>query len=291
MRLVATLLVRDEVDVVAATVEHHLAQGVETIIATDNGSVDGTREVLAEYEAQGVVRVRDEPEHDYRQSEWVTAMAREAAALGADWVVNLDADEFWRPRGRGRTLHEVFAEVPDEFGTVVTRRQDLIGRAATAGGWVRRLVWRDTLTLSSRGTPLAPKAAHRADLEVVVPQGNHGASGPTLGPASPVDPLVVLHVPLRSYAQFERKIVNGGSAYESNPDTPKELGWHWREDYQRYRAGTLPAVYRGRAASPRRIAAGVLRGRLVRDTSLRDDLSDLMGNAVRPDLLRRVLEG
>ena len=187
MRLMATLLVRDEVDVVAATVEHHLAQGVELVIATDNGSVDGTREVLAAYEAAGVMRLRDEPSHDYRQSEWVTAMAREAAALGADWVVNLDADEFWRPRDARRTLHEVLAEVPAEHGSVVTRRQDLVGPPAHDGGWVRRLVWRDTLTLSSRGTPLAPKATHRADPDVVVPQGNHGAQGPTLGPPAPED--------------------------------------------------------------------------------------------------------
>jgi hypothetical protein len=34
MRFVVTVMVRDEVDVIAAMVEHHLAQGVDMIIAT-----------------------------------------------------------------------------------------------------------------------------------------------------------------------------------------------------------------------------------------------------------------
>ena len=291
MRLVATLLVRDEVDVVAATIEYHLAQGVDLVLVTDNGSVDGTREVLAEYEHEGVVRVRDEPSHDYRQSEWVTSMARDAARLGADWVVNLDADEFWAARDSGATMREVLDGVPPQYGRVVTRRQDLVGRAVGAGAWPRRLVWRDTQTVSSRGTPLGPKVAHRADPDVVVPQGNHDAHGPRVGPPLPLDPLIVRHVPLRTFAQFERKIVNGGSAYESNPDLPVTLGWHWREDYATFHAGGLQAVYRSRSMTPRRLTAGLVRRRIVRDTSLHDGLQSLVGRAVRPDLLRRVLDG
>lgn len=99
MRLILTLLVRDEVDVVAAMIEHHLAAGVDHIIATDNGSVDGTMDVLSAYRAAGVVDVIWEPANTYAQAEWVTRMAQRAVeAHGADWVINADADEFWWPR-------------------------------------------------------------------------------------------------------------------------------------------------------------------------------------------------
>ena len=43
--LVLTLLVRDEADIVEANLDFHLSRGVDFVIATDNGSVDGSAEV------------------------------------------------------------------------------------------------------------------------------------------------------------------------------------------------------------------------------------------------------
>jgi hypothetical protein len=158
MRLVATLLVRDEADVVAATVEHHLDQGAAVVVATDNGSVDGTAQILQEYVEAGVVDLIHEPDQTYRQGEWVTRMARRAATHhGADWVVNVDADEFWVPVDRSRTLHDVLGELPEEYGRVRTRRTDMIGLRGSWGAWPRRLRWRNLHTVSERGTPLTPK--------------------------------------------------------------------------------------------------------------------------------------
>ena len=49
MRLVTTILVRDEIDIIRQHIEFHLRRGVDFVIATDNGSRDGTWEVLAEF--------------------------------------------------------------------------------------------------------------------------------------------------------------------------------------------------------------------------------------------------
>ena len=98
MTTVLTLMVRDEADIIAAMLEHHLAHGIDRILVTDNGSVDGTREILAEYARVAPVTVFDDPEHRKQQAEVVTRMARLAATEhGAHWVVNGDADEFLRP--------------------------------------------------------------------------------------------------------------------------------------------------------------------------------------------------
>src|SRR3954466_6004641 len=100
MKLVMTLLVRDEQDIVADNLDFHLAQGVDEVIVTDNGSEDATLEILRPYEERGAVRAISEPSDDSSQGRWVTRMARmEAADLGADWVINNDAHEFWWPRG------------------------------------------------------------------------------------------------------------------------------------------------------------------------------------------------
>ena len=54
MKLVMILLVRDGLAMVRENLDFHLANGVDYVIAIDNGSTDGTREILADYERLGV---------------------------------------------------------------------------------------------------------------------------------------------------------------------------------------------------------------------------------------------
>jgi hypothetical protein len=280
-----TLLVRDEADIVAATVEHHLAAGVDLIVATDNGSVDGTAEILAEYRDAGVVELHHEPGRDYRQGEWVTRMARRAAREhGADWVINADADEFlWADV----PLPAVFAEVSG--GGVVVPRDNLVAEPGRAGSWVDRLVLRDELSLSPRGTRIGAKFCHVADPEVTVAYGNHTAEGPRIGPASDGHPLRMLHVPDRGFAQYHRKIRNGGAAYAANTEVSAGVGWHWREDYDRMLTGTFEATYASRQRTREDVDRQLAAGGLVRDTRLRDRLPALVPTAVLPDRLCDVL--
>jgi hypothetical protein len=117
MKLVMTLLARNEADIIDAQIAYHLNTGVDFVIATDNRSLDGTTEILERYERAGVLHLLQEQGDDMRQDEWVTRMARLAATeFGADWVINADADEFWWPRGG--TLKQVLQVVPQRFGVV-----------------------------------------------------------------------------------------------------------------------------------------------------------------------------
>ena len=100
MRLVMTLKVRDEADIIEDNLRFHRAMGVDFFVVTDNGSVDGTSEILDRYVSAGLAHVIQEPTSGLRSNEmdWTTRMARLAASeYGADWVFNNDADEFWCP--------------------------------------------------------------------------------------------------------------------------------------------------------------------------------------------------
>src|SRR5215211_3715165 len=117
MKVVMTLLARDEADIVGSWLDFHLNAGADLVVVTDNRSVDGTTEILERYAREGHVHVIREAGEDLRQHEWVTRMARLAATdFGADWVINSDADEFWWPRGE--SLGGVLAAVPERYGTV-----------------------------------------------------------------------------------------------------------------------------------------------------------------------------
>src|SRR5262245_19793925 len=98
MKLVMTLLVRDEADIIDNHIAFHLAGGVDFVIAADNGSTDETREILETYARDGHLYRISLPD-PFSQIEVVTRMARLAATrFGADWVINSDGDEFWWPR-------------------------------------------------------------------------------------------------------------------------------------------------------------------------------------------------
>ena len=57
MNLFMTLLVRDEADILALNLEHHLAQGMDFFIVTDNGSVDARPEVVQTYADRGLLKL------------------------------------------------------------------------------------------------------------------------------------------------------------------------------------------------------------------------------------------
>lgn len=289
MRLVLTLLVRDEADVVAPMIEHHLAAGVDFIIATDNGSVDGTTDILAAYRDAGVLELHHEPEHTYEQARWVTRMARRAATgHGADWVINADADEFWWPRDVP-SLAQTLSVLPARYGRVQAPRENLVAAPWRRGAWPERLILRDLLSLHERGGRIGSKVCHRADPEITVAQGNHALTGTTLGAVWPGSPITVLHAPDRSYRQYANKIQVGGSSLAANPDLDPEFGWHWRAEYRRLQDGTLEQTWHDRQLSGAEVRHQLGEGRLVTDRRLSRRLRHLLRRAVRPDLLRAVL--
>jgi glycosyltransferase involved in cell wall biosynthesis len=268
MKLVMTLLVRDEQDIVAENLDFHLAQGVDEVIVTDNGSEDATLDILSEYEARGVVRVIHEPSDDYSQGKWVTRMARMAASdLGADWVINSDVDEFWWPRTG--TLASTFEALDGDVGIVVARRTNFVPQPEGEGPFWERMTVRERESLNPVGKPLPPKLAHRAHPEIEVVQGNHRVRGADLGERLDDGTLVILHFPVRSYAQFENKIVKGGQAYARNRELPENVGRTWRRLYEVWQRGELPQHY---AES---VVSDPDREDLVTDTRLRDYLREL----------------
>ena len=265
MKLVMTLLVRDEEDIVADNLDFHLAQGVDEVIVTDNGSVDGTLEILRAYEARGLVRIIVEPTDDYSQGRWVTRMARLAATEHkADWVINNDADEFWWPRAG--TLRTLFEGLGDDVGAVVGHRTNFVPRPEDDRPYWERMTLRERESLNPVGKPLPPKLAHRAHPEIVVVQGNHRIKGPDVGSELDDGSIEILHFPMRSYAQFENKIVKGGRAYARNKELPEKTGRTWRRLYETWEQGGLPAHYEAS------VVAEAARKDLLEDTRLRDYL-------------------
>ncbi|HEV3138876.1 MAG TPA: glycosyltransferase family 2 protein [Vicinamibacterales bacterium] len=267
MKIVMTLLVRDEQDILRENIEFHLAHGVDEIVLMDNLSVDGTAEIAREYERAGCLHYLFQPRDDYSQARWVTAMARWAAReLRADWVINSDVDEFWLPERR--SLQDVFASVDPRVIAVGAPRMNFVARADDGRPFWRRMDVRRVTSRNVMGQPLLGKVAHRARADVEVVQGNHGV---TIGGAIIPQlrgPITILHFPVRSRKQYLNKIVNGGSAYARNTELPASVGETWRYLYQLHLAGRFEEAIATELFSEDRILEGLATGALVRDDRL-----------------------
>jgi Glycosyl transferase family 2 len=276
MKLVVTVLARDEADVIDAQVAFHLNAGADFVIATDNNSQDETTEILRAYEREGCLHLIEEPAEGLRQSEWVTRMARLAATeFAADWVINTDADEFWWPRGD--SLKEVLAAVPKRYGVVEAFWRSFVPRPDDGGFFAERMTARLTQHApindpSSFYRPVT-KVAHRADPQVIVGRGNHGLVDSPLLPLRTWHPLEVLHFPLRSRAQWQRKVELQGVAFTEHIERAG-TGYHLK-GYDALQSGRIEEQHSALVVDDEALARGLEDGTLAVDTRLRDALRAL----------------
>jgi hypothetical protein len=285
VKLVQTLVVRDEADIVDAQIAYHLNAGVDFVLATDHDSRDGTTEILESYERRGVLRLFRE-RGDMRESVWRSRMARYAATdLGAAWVINTDADEFWMPR-RG-TLKEALSAVPEAFGVVWALTRHFLPRPGNVESFAERMTVRLSATapLNDPTSPYRPhaKAAHRADPEIVVLFGSHDVVT-DLAPLRGWYPADVLHFPFRTREQYERKGVR-----RAHGDKP--LGQYVKA-YEASERGRVDDFFGLLTVGDDTLAEGRRSGSLVVDTRLRDALQRAEGPTLpSADETRAAAEG
>jgi len=262
VKLVLTLLTRDEEDVVEANIAYHLERGVDLVVATDNGSVDGTLDVLERYRREGHLHLIHEPGRDYAQADWVTRMARLAATdFGADWVLNGDADEFWWP-DHG-TLRDVLGEIPAPYGILSVPRSNFLSDGRDGGSFVDRMVVRDLQSKAkTRSKALPPKVAHRGRADVVIGKGAHSASGAGLEALVGWYPISIMHFPARSLAQWESKLRN---LYEGRMASGRAAA---SPEFRALEEGRLAEEYADALLDEAALEHGLQEGQLVIDRRL-----------------------
>ena len=277
MKVVLTVLIRDEADVVEACLRHHLALGIDHVIATDHRSQDGTAEILERFAGEGSLTLLRESGETLEQAAWVTRMARLAATgHGADWVLNVDADELWWPRAG--SLHDVLAAVPPRFGAVRGVWRHFVPRPGGGDVFERMVVRRRASTDLADPFHAQIKVAHRGAADVVVSKGNHDAEGTGLRLIREWFPFEVLHFPIRSRAQLERKYRITAEA-EGRRDDPR-VARHVRATLDRLAADGVDGLWEAIVVDDGRLADGLAEGSLVRDTRVRDLLrARAAGNA------------
>lgn len=255
-KLVMTLLVRNEKDIIRHNIDFHLSKGVDFIIATDNDSTDGTREILAEYEKRGILHVIDEKGKDHDQAGWnnhMTTIARDK--YNADIVFHCDADEFWHPRA-GNLKYEILKRPEDILIVDVVNilLSDKSGKEtfpedakyAVVDPLVAEDYINDTKDTNFFYFKYPPKVIFKLKNKLFfVSQGNHFVTNKDSSVAEGISKdILIYHYPIRNKAQFFQKTIQSGSSHERNKKLDKKMGFHVRRWYKSYKKGLLDKEYK-----------------------------------------------
>jgi len=244
MGAIAISMVKNEADVIEASIRHNL-HFVDAYAVIDNGSTDGTLEILRAMRNEGLpIVIFNDPQFGHFQSEKVTEVYRRTVPIfQPEWVYLVDADEFIRASSRtdletrmqrvplgGAALIPWTTHIPDPRATPEALLRDPLGSSP----WRRR-----------REEPVYFKAVVRRraedDLQLVIEQGNHGVrlKDERTVPTVLIEGAWISHLPVRSAGQISTKVVNGWHALlvRNRTRNQPDEAYQWKEIYDRLMGG------------------------------------------------------
>lgn len=271
MKIVMTLLVRNEEDILAANIEYHKSRGVDYFVVTDHLSTDSTTEILLKYQREGILEYFRENDPGFRQGKWVTRMARRAAVEhSADWVINSDADEFWWPESDA-SFKEILESVPKEVDYLNIETGHFVYLGDCREDFASRMTLRRVGRFPNGNYK---KTIHRGYSDILVASGNHRVRRKSLEMVAADGAFTILHFPIRKREQIKLKVLNGVEARNKVEElVGTSMASHWLELNDIIIAGDFDQWIDDLIAENNSMEKDLKK--IVRDERLRDYMLDL----------------
>ena len=245
MRICGVTIVRNEEDILEASIRHNL-RALDALTVIDHASTDATPAILASLAAEGLpIEVLKDDSLGFLQADVTTAHARRLLAAGADLCIPIDADEFILMPSREAFERTVAAANPalhlampwltylpdfDAPGDIVARLRHARRKPTELHGLYKVVVRRCLLD-----TPGARVA-----------RGNHAVNPPgepadNPHDAIPGDVAAIAHVPVRDVEQFTAKVAIGYLSRLLGGPMDGATSFHFREEFASILAGKPPS--------------------------------------------------
>lgn len=231
MRLIAISVVKNEADVVEAFVRH-TGSFADHHLILDNGSTDGTREMLTALIGEGLpLTVVDDPTPGHWQKERTTRlMHRVASELEPDWILPIDADEFL-VTPVAASIHDLLeghcSPVRIPWQTYVPTPSDDQEESNPVIRIRHRLAreGRPTNKIVVPGPLAAAGSLHQGNHDIALQGEAEPLNRPLLGEAC------LAHFPARSVVQLAKKIAIGEIQYLARGNQ-HDWGFHYHEPFE-----------------------------------------------------------
>jgi glycosyltransferase involved in cell wall biosynthesis len=244
VKIAAILSLKDEAELLEACIGNLRRIGVDHIIGFDAGSTDGSLRIMERHRARGGFEIFPIDDRDPDPGRWNREQRRLALESDADWILFLDADEFWLPAtGSLRDCadldgadvirvprynvplgeHGPLAPPPERFDLLHSVHL-LVERAAPPladalpGSWLLNV-------------PVPKVMVRRVCIGAITDAGHDivPPPGKTLRRAVPRD-LLTAHLPFSTLSRFARKVENVQRMMPANDAYfVKNRASHWRD--------------------------------------------------------------
>ena len=249
MRIIGCMRVRNEEDILEASVRHNLAV-VDSLLVLDHGSDDATPAILAALVAEGLpLEVRRDDSLGLPGPDATQSCATRLLEGAADACIPLDADEFLRVPSR--TALEQLVHGSDPAQPLALSVRTYVPAFEVQGSIVQRL-------RHARTAPGAPEGAAKFIVRSMVAPGlpatprparfcnpSDDGAAPSEPARVPIAVAMVARVPVRSAEQFNTKVAMGHLLRALGDDGGGPF--RWQDEYA--------ALMAGRVLTPERLTA------------------------------------
>ena len=277
-RVVMTLLIRNEQDLIAENILFHHKQGIDQFIVMDNLSDDESLKIVKDLALFIPIKVISQNEDNFKQSRWVKSMEQEASLqYKADWIINNDADEFWI--FPGLDVKNYLKSFPKDICCVELQRHNAV--------LIEEHYWEgfdahpcsnilfEKESFNPKGEPLPNRFLYRASKNITVEQSNHNINRQE-GEIVKCNNAKILHFPHRSFKDYQAKIRTRGSTFENNKDLNLSISHKWREDNKIIEKDELFAFWSRLKYSLKDCISAEKNGDIFREPLLKDELRQLI---------------
>lgn len=293
--LALTFSTLNDADILDHFLRYHFDQGVDIAVVIDAGSEDATLDIIRSYEKTGMLIHLDTVSEQNREKNDRRNRMKQYCedVLSASWIICSDPDEFWFTE-QTSLKHALDTAAIGGAHVLLCQRYNMIATLPAEdplesigfdiGQYrysIRRRCSFSQAEMETGEIPqpwvfsmIGPKVVFRAGHVRRVNNGGHGVTGKEkLTVRTPTD-MSIRHFPLRSYAQFHRKVEMINGFVQSNELVGCD-SWHWRRWLRLLRNGGLENEYAENFLSEEQLEG------------LRDE-----GTVVSEDLfVQRLLEG
>ena len=254
IKLIMTLVVRNEEEILEKHIRFHHAMGVDGFIVISHKSTDKTNEILEKLKKEGLVFEiihKDTPNHQH--SVWVKDMIRLAKnKYKADWIINSDADEFYYSKDlnlktsilKYSSLGVNILIVDSIFVFPYNEENFLLNEYFVTKPFQNFEIEQLGLKNDERfqeftGSQGCTKVIHNTKDFKKVSDGNHFAEMRNKKETIPSN-INLYHFHIRNYKGYENKVLRW---IDSAQHMPEGQGQHMKDMIQMYKKGTLKENY------------------------------------------------